>query len=290
MGRVAERPLVGPLVGAELVSIGWGLPLLARIDVGAALDGGSSHASATLVRARGGLGIAGARGNFSAGGRAFASIGYLSASGHDVAEARQDGTTLVSFGIEPFARACRNALCVAGWLGAVVLHGSWNLACLRFDPSTQLAPVVILAVADALFFVSALVVALASERRMLVSYLSNEVGTGFIDPGELMAFRTLFGRERYVLAGRAHGTSALRRELRRAQLDLAFRKWHLKHGDAARGDDVDRVLQDCRIRIRDARNAINAAEGVVERLSRSTGAQPAHVARSSRSAGGRPRA
>lgn len=115
-----------------------------------------------------------------------------------------------------------------------------------------------------MFFLSALLYALTKERTMLIVHLRSEVKNGFIEAEELMGFRTLFGRERYVLGGRAHGTYGLRKELRRAQLALAFRKWHLKHGAAPVGGDVDGVLYSCRLRIRDARNAINAAEGVVE--------------------------
>ena len=166
---------------------------------------------------------------------------------------------------------------VGGWGGAVFLHGAWNLTCLRFDPATQAAPLIILAGADAIFFLVALLLALSQERTMLLTHLSNEVRTGFIEAQELMAFRSLFGRERYVLAGRSYGTSTLRKELRRAQLDLAFRKWHLKHGDAERGDDVDQLLFDARVRIRDARNSINAAEGVLEKSSDETHERPAYV-------------
>ncbi len=169
------------------------------------------------------------------------------------------------------------AVVLGGWAAAVLLHGVWNLTCLQFDPASQAAPLMILAGADAIFFLVALLLGLFKERTMLLTHLSNEVRTGFIEAEELMAFRSLFGRERYVRAGRSHGTSALRQELRRAQLDLAFRKWHLKHGDAERGEDVDQLLFDARVRIRDARNMINAAEGVLEKSSQSTQEQAAYV-------------
>lgn len=169
------------------------------------------------------------------------------------------------------ARAVLAAMvALAGWMAAVVLHAAWNLSSMAFDASARSVPVLILAGANAAFFVIALIYSLAQERRMLLVYLRKEVRAGFIEPEELTAFRKLFGRERYVLAGRIHGTGALRKELRRAQLALAFRKWHLEQGDARRGEDIDEPLYDARIRIRDARNAINAAEGVVARGSLAT--------------------
>lgn len=178
--------------------------------------------------------------------------------------------------------AQRLGLIFGGWASALLLHGVWNLACLRFDPATQIGPMVILTGADAMLFGVALLLGLSGERTMLLTHLSNEVRTGFIEAQELMAFRTIFGRERYVRAGRAHGTSGLRKELRRAQLDLAFRKWHLKHGDDESDEDVDQMLFDARVRIRDVRNALNAAEGVLEKSSASTDAQAAYAPRRQR--------
>jgi hypothetical protein len=112
-----------------------------------------------------------------------------------------------------------------------------------------------------LFFFGVLIFALVKERRVLVNYLKDEVDRGFIEADELAGFSSLFGRERFVLAGLNKGTYKLRKELRRAQLELAFRKWHLEQGDAVKGTVVDADLLDARTRIRDARNALNAREG-----------------------------
>ena len=49
--------------------------------------------------------------------------------------------------------------------------------------------------------------------------------------------------------------------LRRAQVGLAFRKWHLARGEAARGEASDREIRRLRDRIRDLRNALTQAGG-----------------------------
>jgi RsiW-degrading membrane proteinase PrsW (M82 family) len=157
-----------------------------------------------------------------------------------------------------------------GWALAVAMHALWNgsagvLIPLVFQDNViagRIALGVFVGGGSLVFFLSALTYSLWKERRVLLDHLSDEVAKGFIEPEELDNFRSLFGRERFVLGGFSKGTYKLRKELRRAQLDLAFRKWHLEQGDAVKGRDVDRALLDARTRIRDARNAINAREGL----------------------------
>lgn len=163
-------------------------------------------------------------------------------------------------------RPWSRALPVAGWLIAIGLHVFWNAASVLVPRVTGkgVATDVLLALivggAGAAFFVAVLAYSLARERRILLDHLSDEVEKGFIEKDELARFEQLFGREKFVFAGLARGTYKLRKELRRAQLELAFRKWHLLQGDEQKGKEVDRVLLDARIRIRDARNAINSRE------------------------------
>jgi RsiW-degrading membrane proteinase PrsW (M82 family) len=158
---------------------------------------------------------------------------------------------------------------VVGWCLAVFFHALWNgmgtvIPALVGDDSPFLG-LFLLAVfiggGTLLFFFAVLIFALVKERRVLVRYLKDEVDRGFIEADELAGFSSLFGRERFVLAGLNKGTYKLRKELRRAQLELAFRKWHLEQGDAVKGTVVDADLLDARTRIRDARNALNAREG-----------------------------
>ena len=52
---------------------------------------------------------------------------------------------------------------------------------------------------------------------------------------------------------------------------MAFRKWHLARGEAAKGGGVDRGILRLRDRIRDLRNALNAVDsgfGLPERPAR----------------------
>jgi hypothetical protein len=117
--------------------------------------------------------------------------------------------------------------------------------------------------AGLMFFVAAYLFAQTRERRVLLTYLGEEVDKGFITPQELESFRQLFGRQRYELAGLVQGgvgVFAVRRALRRAQVELAFRKWHLAQGDAPRGQLVDAYVLSARTRIRDARNRLRELE------------------------------
>jgi RsiW-degrading membrane proteinase PrsW (M82 family) len=117
--------------------------------------------------------------------------------------------------------------------------------------------------AGILFFLSAYLFAASRERRVLLAYLGEEVDKGFVTATELLSFRRLFGRQKYELGGFLAGgwrLYNLRRSLRSAQVELAFRKWHLAKGDEVRGSLVDNYIHAARTRIRDARNALNRQE------------------------------
>lgn len=157
---------------------------------------------------------------------------------------------------------------VLGWVLAMSMHALWNFSAGVVIPAIfgesglgLIALAVFVGGGCALFFHAVLLFSLMRERRTLLRYLGDEVQAGFIEPDELEGFRSLLGRERFVLEGLGRGTYRLRKELRRAQLELAFRKWHLEQGDAVKGSGVDAELLLARTRIRDARNAINAREG-----------------------------
>ena len=155
---------------------------------------------------------------------------------------------------------------------AIGLHVAWNGAAVFLggvlSDVNPLVTLLILAVvfggAGFLFFLAAYLFAASRERRVLLTYLAEEVERGFIEPDELTSFQRLLGRQRYELSGLLRGgfkVYRLRRSLRRAQCDLAFRKWHLAKGDAVRGSVVDAYVHQARSRIRDARNALNKLEG-----------------------------
>ena len=169
-------------------------------------------------------------------------------------------------------------------LGLVVatgLHVLWNWASVHLSQALgevdrALALALITAVfggAGFLFFLAAYVFAYARERRVLQAYLTEEVERGFVTPEELASFSRLFGRQGFEWRGLLqHGWAVflVRRALRRAQVELAFRKWHLAKGDAIRGDVVDRHVHDHRSRIRDARNQLTQ----LERLSGEPATEP----------------
>jgi len=161
----------------------------------------------------------------------------------------------------------RAALPVGGWLVAVFMHVAWNAASLLTPrllgrgARTEVVLALTVGGACAAFFLTVLFGSLFRERRILLAHMADEVEKGFIEADELESFSHLFGREAFVFAGLSRGTYRLRKELRRAQLELAFRKWHLLEGDASRGGSIDAILLDARTRIRDARNALNEQEG-----------------------------
>ncbi|MBX3262920.1 MAG: PrsW family intramembrane metalloprotease [Planctomycetes bacterium] len=170
----------------------------------------------------------------------------------------------------------RLLLPVGGLLLAIGLHLVWNGAAVFLGralgpentPLVLLINAVVFGGAGLGFFVAAYLFAQARERRVLLTYLGEEVERGFIFPDELESFRRLFGRQRYELAGLVEGgpaVFAVRRALRRAQVELAFRKWHLAKGDAPRGQLVDAYVLSARTRIRDARNRLRELEGRARR-------------------------
>jgi len=157
---------------------------------------------------------------------------------------------------------------VIGLVLAITLHLVWNWAAIFLTRQLQdVRSVIALGITTGvfggmglLFFFSAYAVAASRERQVLLTYLEEEQAQGFVQPEELESFRSLFGRERWELAGLAsYGIRVyrLRRRLRTAQVELALRKWHLANGDRARGSKVDVYVRDARERIRDARNALN---------------------------------
>jgi hypothetical protein len=187
--------------------------------------------------------------------------------------------TGLGFGLarEMGQKSCaRFVLPPVGWMLAMSMHALWNGSAAVLIPAIfgdhEFAGLIALAIfiggGCLLFFLFTLTYSLWKERKVLLRYLSDEVEKGFIEAEELENFRNLFGRERFVFGGLSRGTYKLRKELRRAQLDLAFRKWHLAQGDAVKGSNVDRDLLDARTRIRDARNAINAKEGRVHQATK----------------------
>lgn len=155
---------------------------------------------------------------------------------------------------------------------AIGLHVTWNGAAVVLGSAlSDVNPLVTLAIlaivfggAGGLFFLAAYLFAASRERRVLLNYLGEEIERGFIEPHELDSFRRLLGRQRYEWGGLWRGglrVYRLRRALRHAQVELAFRKWHLAKGDAVRGSVVDAYVHQARTRIRDARNALNKLEG-----------------------------
>ncbi|MEZ6187844.1 MAG: PrsW family glutamic-type intramembrane protease [Planctomycetota bacterium] len=166
------------------------------------------------------------------------------------------------------ARRRRWLFAGGGLLLAITLHLVWNWAAIFLTQQLQdVRSVVALAITTGvfgglglLFFCSAYAIAASRERHVLLTYLEEEQAQGFVQPEEYASFRSLFGRERWELAGLAsYGVRVyrLRRRLRAAQVELALRKWHLAKGDQARGTEVDAYVRDTRERIRDARNALN---------------------------------
>lgn len=165
----------------------------------------------------------------------------------------------------------RFLLPVGGLILAVGLHLVWNGAAVFLGqalgpentPLVLIINAVIFGGAGTLFFTAAYLFAQARERRVLVTYLAEEVDRGFIMPDELESFRLLFGRQRYELAGLLQGgwrVYSQRRLLRHSQVELAFRKWHLAQGDAPRGQLVDAYVLSARTKIRDARNRLRELE------------------------------
>lgn len=161
---------------------------------------------------------------------------------------------------------------VLGLGTAIAMHVIWNAAAVYLgdvlgDPRGLLTLIVNAAVfggAGVLFALAAYVFAASRERRVMVRYLAEEVRKGFVEPEELRSFHEPLGRVRFELEGLLrHGWRVYRhrKALRRTQVELAFRKWHLAKGDAPRGDTVDAYIRQARLKIRDLRNELNLLEG-----------------------------
>jgi protease PrsW len=152
-----------------------------------------------------------------------------------------------------------------GLLAAITLHVAWNATSVYLGSALEgrellslISNAVLLGGGGLALFVSAYSWATRRERRVLTTYLSEEIEKGFVERAELDSFYETLGRLRYELGGLRHGWTAyrLRRALRKAQVELAFRKWHLARGEEARGQGSDRDIRRLRDRIRDLRNAL----------------------------------
>lgn len=169
---------------------------------------------------------------------------------------------------------------VAGLGTAILLHVSWNATSVYLGGALHgrgllslLSNALLLGGAGVAIFAAAYSWACRRERRVLTTYLSEEIEKGFVERSELDSFYEPFGRLRYEWGGLRQGwlVYRLRRGLRRAQVELAFRKWHLARGEAVKGEGVDRGILRLRDRIRDLRNALNAVDsgfGLPERPAR----------------------
>lgn len=182
----------------------------------------------------------------------------------------------------------RALLPLGGFLLAVTLHLVWNGAAIAVTralgkdntPQVLVVNTLVFGGAGVAFFVMAYLVGLSRERRVLLTYLAEEVGRGFILPEELKSFERLFGRHRWELEGLLRGGWRVfreRRAMRRAQVELAFRKWHLAQGEAPRGNVVDAYVLSARTRIRDGRNRLRALDPLSARLPASAEAEPPTV-------------
>ncbi|MDC3378815.1 PrsW family glutamic-type intramembrane protease [Planctomycetota bacterium] len=167
----------------------------------------------------------------------------------------------------PRSKRARLVMPVAGLAIAVTLHVLWNWAAVHLGDylgeeglRTLLVHTVVFGGVGLAFFGLAYGFAAGRERRVLLTYLGEEVDKGFVQPQELDTFRHLLGGLRYEFGGLLSGGPAVyfvRRTLRRAQVELAFRKWHLAKGDMPRGGLVDSYVLEARTKIRDARNKLN---------------------------------
>lgn len=163
---------------------------------------------------------------------------------------------------------------------AILLHVSWNATSVYLGGALEgrgllslISNALLLGGAGVAVFTAAYLWASRRERRVLTTYLSEEIEKGFVERRELDSFYEPFGRLRYEWGGLRQSWQVyrLRRALRRAQVELAFRKWHLARGETPRGEGSDRGILRLRDRIRDLRNALNAVDsglGLPERPDR----------------------
>jgi RsiW-degrading membrane proteinase PrsW (M82 family) len=177
----------------------------------------------------------------------------------------------------PRKRWWRWTLPFLGFGAAIALHVSWNAAAIYLGGAFEdggflqlVTNALLLGGAGLAVFASAYVVAAKRERRVLVTYLVEEIEAGFVERAELDSFDEFLGRLRYEWIGIQRGgwkAWRLRKAMRRAQVELAFRKWHLAQGDAKQGaSDVDDTIRMLRDQIRDARNSLNRIEDTPEAL------------------------
>jgi RsiW-degrading membrane proteinase PrsW (M82 family) len=123
---------------------------------------------------------------------------------------------------------------VLGWLAAIAQHAAWN-GSLSFLHSVLVALGFFVA-----GFVSVAVIwrlALRRERRILAEHLADEVGRGTLTPAEYAMLANDKQRRQALRQAKRTGGRALRRVQRRfnhAAAELAFRKYHLAHGEEPR--------------------------------------------------------
>lgn len=150
---------------------------------------------------------------------------------------------------------------------AVGLHMAWNGAVVGiglFDEGEEtllkvLGMTLILGGMAFCLFVFLLRLAISREIDLLDRWLRPELEQGFVTKEELESYKGLWLRIKFEWAGLKRGWRVFRarRQLRKAQVALAFRKWHLNQGHARRGDlPIDALILDARVRIRDARNTL----------------------------------
>lgn len=172
----------------------------------------------------------------------------------------------------PRHKVHRNLYPLLGLATAIAMHVVWNAAAVfladvlgdRTGIVTLVVNAAVFGGAGVLFALAAYVFAAGRERRVMVTYLAEEVARGFVEADELGSFEQPLGRLRYELEGWARfgwRVYRTRRLLRRTQVELAFRKWHLAQGDAPRGTEGDAVIRQARNAIRDLRNRLNELEG-----------------------------
>ncbi|MDF1665145.1 MAG: PrsW family glutamic-type intramembrane protease, partial [Planctomycetota bacterium] len=172
---------------------------------------------------------------------------------------------------EFMGKKIRVLLPIFGLALAVGLHMAWNGALVGvglFDGEEEsllkvLAMTLILGGMAFCLFVFLLRLAISREIDLLERWLKPELEQGFVTKEELASYRGLWLRIKFEWAGLKRGWRVFRarRHLRKAQVALAFRKWHLNQGHARRGDlPIDALILDARVRIRDARNTLIALD------------------------------
>jgi protease PrsW len=160
-----------------------------------------------------------------------------------------------------------------GLLFAVGLHMAWNGAVVAtgfFGQAEEsvyrlLLTTFILGGMAFTLFVCLVMLAISREREILENWLRPELIRGFVTEQELESLRGLRSRLKYERQSLALGWTVfwLRRRLRKAQVALALRKWHLNLGSSRREQlGVDVLVLDCRTRIRDVRNLLANLDSV----------------------------